>query len=333
MRIIGTVSLALVMSTWAASALGQDASAISTARELGQQGLEAYDAGRYDDAVQKLQQAYGVVRVPTFARNAARALIKQGKLVAAAELYREATQLEPNKLWRGDVQQQAQRESAQERQALMPRIARLKIVIEGADENAVIVTIDDNPMPKSLLGTDQYADPGARLVVGKLGEQTVEQRKILKEGERGQVVLRFAAAQTSVTGQVPASSESGPTSEKATPRHQSGTGKVRHTVGGIGVGVGALGLTVGAVTGILALSKRSQLHGSGCVGNDCYYPADRDKMNSYNALLPISSIGFIAGGVVAIAGITLLAWPNSHESKPNVALMVGPGSLAVRGGF
>ena len=196
MRTIHAVSLALLLGTWSLSALGQDESAVATARQLGEEGLSAYDAGRYDEAAEKLVRAYQVVKVPTFARNAARALAKQGRLVAASELYLEATRLTPNERWRGDLQQIAQRDAAEERAVLLPRIAHLKVVLTGATAHETQVTVDDVTIPEALVGMEQFADPGSRRVVAKRGAQTVEQRVDLREGEHRELALRFEAATT-----------------------------------------------------------------------------------------------------------------------------------------
>jgi uncharacterized protein HemY len=49
-------------------------------------GLEAYDAGRYDEAIDKLSRAYEVAKLPTLAVHTARALAKAGRLVEASEV-------------------------------------------------------------------------------------------------------------------------------------------------------------------------------------------------------------------------------------------------------
>lgn len=327
MKACSTVVCALLLGLWSPAALALDESMLSTARELGEQGLAAYDAGRYDEAAQKLLQAYGAVKVPTFARNAARALAKQGKLVAAAELYLQATRLEPNELWRGDLQQQAQQESAVERAALLARIARLQIALEGASSQDTSVTVDNEAVPAALVGADQFADPGLHHVVGKHGARTVDQSIELREGEHGQVVLRFTVAREPAPTLAPPvpPAQAAPTSVKQS--------NLRRTVGWVSLGVGAAGVTVGAVTGIALLVKQSHLHADGCAGSVCTKQSEASGVNSFNSLRPVASVGFIAGGVLAATGVALLWWPERHESQSNVGVSLGPGSLAVQGRF
>jgi len=56
-------------------------------------------------------------------------------------------------------------------------------------------------------------------------------------------------------------------------------------------------------------------------------------MDSYNSLLHVSTAGFIAGGIVAAAGITILLWPETRGSKSNVGILAGPNAFALKGWF
>jgi hypothetical protein len=140
----------------------------------------------------KFQRAYDIAKVPTLAVWAARALVKRGKLVAASELYRQAAILAPNDLWIGDIQQQAQADAEKELSGLQPRIPKLRIRIEGAAATDVELTVDGARIATALFGIDLPTDPGKRHIVGKRGEDVVEQTVDLVEGDRGEAVLRFS---------------------------------------------------------------------------------------------------------------------------------------------
>ena len=83
----------------------------TASRELARDAKHDYDRGHFDEASQKFQKAFFATEVPTLALWSARALVKQGKLVTAAEFYRRASQLQRNELWLGDAQEQAERAS------------------------------------------------------------------------------------------------------------------------------------------------------------------------------------------------------------------------------
>lgn len=80
------------------------------------------------------------------------------------------------------------------------------------------------------------------------------------------------------------------------PNHRRRTGFV---VGGIGVA----GLAVG---GILGLVARSDWKSADCPANRCKTAADQSSAESAKSKATASTVGFIAGGVLAAAGITLV---------------------------
>ena len=102
----------------------------AAARRLGYTGVEAYQAGHYPVAVESLEKAYTVLRVPSIGLWSARALVASGKLVEAAERYLEIGRLEPE----GDVkvQKRAQQDAEKELAVLNKRLPSLTIGIEGA---------------------------------------------------------------------------------------------------------------------------------------------------------------------------------------------------------
>src|SRR5512145_3312082 len=123
LRRAGRAPLALaaaVLATppaWAESAQVDDATR-GAARTMGQEGLDAYDAGKYGEAVEKLGAAYAAAAVPTLGLWLARALAKSGQLVEASERYGEVTRLKLQPGQDEDTQRQAQADAETERAAL-----------------------------------------------------------------------------------------------------------------------------------------------------------------------------------------------------------------------
>ncbi len=313
-----------------------DDSAKGAARELANQAKSDFDAGNFEEAGSKFQRAYDIAKVPTLAVWAARSLVKRGHLVAASELYRQATLLTPNDLWVGDAQQQAQADAERELGELQPRIPRLRVQVEGAAANEIEVTADSAKMAVSLLGVDLPTDPGRRHIVGKRGAEVVEQTVDLAEGDRKEAVLRFNAAPPApVVAEVPPAptvtdprTTPAPVSVETTapaPSEHS-----QRTWGWVVAGVGAAGLLTGVVTGI-AVMANSGLRND-CPNGAC--PASKSgSADSYNLMRNISTAGFIVGGVGAAVGVTLLLWSPKGEAEPRVALWLGPSSAGVKGAF
>ena len=339
---LGWRVLALTVAVvWPGVALATDDSAKGAARDLANEAKRDFDAGRFADAGQKFRQAYEIAKVPTLAVWAARGLAKCGQLVAASELYRQATHLTPNDLWLGDVQKQAQADAEKELAELQPRIPRLRIRVEGAAANDVEVTIDEVKLASALYGAEVPKDPGRRRIVGKHGGETVEQTMELGEGGHKEVVLTFKA----MLAEKPAIGETDKTKVvkeerreelvtakpvPAEPQPVASSGRAQRMWGWIAVGVGAAGLLTGAVTGIVVAAD-SGLRNE-CQNNNCD-SSKSDKVSTYNLMRNLSTVGFIVGGVGAAVGVTLLLWTPKHESEPRVALWLGPGSAGVKGAF
>src|SRR4051812_32633181 len=100
------------------------------ARALGLSGVEAYQAGNYDAASDKLEKAYALMNVPSIGLWSARALAKRNLLVEAANRYFEVASLQ---LPQGDaaVQRQAQVDAQTELELLRSQIPKLAIRVGG----------------------------------------------------------------------------------------------------------------------------------------------------------------------------------------------------------
>ncbi len=337
---IRKASLALIVAhlTFAATALAGDPAILSTTRELAKQGLVAYDAGRFAEAVDKLSKAYAVVHLPTLGVATARALVKTGKLVAASELYMEAAHIPRDKSWQAS-QQDAQQDAERERSELLPRIPRVTIGVTGAELAEVAVSIDGVAVPQTLNDAEQMVDPGERHIEGTCRNELAKRTVNVKEGERTRVMLEFtpgaAVSASAGEAQLPTQARPGtpPTAQPNAGQQKSGSGQ--KLLGWTAVTAGGVGLAVGAVSGLWALSKRSALLDTGkCAPNELSCPKDQaSDVDRYNSLRTVSTVGFIAGGVLAATGVTLLLTLPKQESKPSVGLWIGPSSAGVYGGF
>ena len=173
-----------------------DEASRSAARQLGYEGLEAYRAGRYPEALDKLGRAYAVVKAPSLGLWTARAMVQAGKLVEASERLLEVTRLPVSG---GDeaLQTAAKETAAKERNQLAPRIPHVRIEIEGADAATVNVTLDGRTVPTALLGLDHPVNPGRHELRGAVETRSVVEVTTLSEGQTRAMVLRFAPGEKS----------------------------------------------------------------------------------------------------------------------------------------
>ncbi len=293
--------------------------------------------------------------MPTLAVNQARALVKLGKWVAASELYLEATRIPRDKTWQS-TQTDAQKDAEREREALLPRIPRLTVVVKGTAPTEVEVSIDGTPLPIALIGTEQLQDPGVHRVQGTRGPEVVTESITVREGDRANVPLQFqlvsaAVVQSGTNAPPPTPAAAQPTQAvQPTPEAQpapvavvpaapaptpteSPSANRQKLLGWIGIGAGGAGVLVGSVTGIMAISKHSSLEGCGACSGDRCTPAKAGESDSLNSLRTVSTIGLAAGGVLAAAGVTLLLTAPKQESGPRVGLWLSPSGASVTGGF
>jgi hypothetical protein len=101
------------------------------------------------------------------------------------------------------------------------------------------------------------------------------------------------------------------------------------------------GLGLGGVTGGLSLAKVADIK-SRCVAGHCP-PEDLGNGDSARMLGTISTVGLVAGGVLAATGVVLALLPSSKDDgrdaparaprRAALSMGVGPGSVLVGGAF
>jgi hypothetical protein len=169
----------------------------------------------------------------------------------------------------------------------------------------------------------------------------------LADGEKKTSALEFSSAAAPVVAPVPAAEPAAapapvaapaPQSEAPAPgADQSSDGSSTKTLAWVALGAGGVGLAIGGVTGAIALGKRGSIDDSkNCEGDRCA-PSEQGLVDSYNSMRTISTIGFIAGGVLAATGVVLLVTAPSSTSSvgdaPSAALWVSPNAAGVSGRF
>src|SRR5512145_2993324 len=182
------VSLLLV-SAVASTAAAADKS--TPERSLGTDGFVAYHAGRYDEANEKLSQALSTAGVPTVALVLARANAKLNHWVKATELYWLASRL--TRKTAADIPRlQVQYQAEKERRELLLRVPRLTIEVRGEDLEAVQISLDSEPVPKALFGTNQLIDPGRHVISAVRAGQVITFELNVLEGQHRTATLHFA---------------------------------------------------------------------------------------------------------------------------------------------
>lgn len=100
---------------------------------------------------------------------------------------------------------------------------------------------------------------------------------------------------------------------------------------GVGVGVvGLLGVGAGAVFGVLAMTENDRaVNEFGCGPTSCPTPDGSETTNRALLFATASDIAFIAGGVLAITGVTLYFTAPRAETSARLTPSVWPGGAAL----
>lgn len=293
----------------------------NSARELGRDGVRAFETGNYERAALLLRRAYELVPAPTLALYEARSLAKLGRLVESVERY-EVAQRTPLDAAASQAFKDAVREAEQEGEATLARVPRLKLSVRGAgaDSPALELRIDGKPYPKQLLDVDRTVDPGDHVLLAEVPGVSHAEEKVFFDERRSYVVTLKLVPATAKGRESP--------EPAATP-----AGSSQRTWGWVGLGVGGAGLGFGAVAGWIASGKKSDLDEQ-CAGQSCP-PSAHDEYDSFRTWNTLSIVGYGTGLVGAGVGAVLLLTAKSEPDTQRSAFVpwVGPASAGVSGRF
>jgi tetratricopeptide (TPR) repeat protein len=275
-------------------------------------GLEAYEAGSYEEALDKLEKSYAVARVPTLGLWSARALYQLGRWREAENRYREAVGLS---LPDGDreTQQKALVDAQAELAALTPAIPVLVIQVDGARLDQIELRVDGQPVSSSE--PVQRLDPGAHHVEGVRGEARQALDLQLVANDTRTVLLRFEPQSAPVAA------------------HDPGHGSWLRPAGWTAVALGGAGVVVGTVGLILAIQKKDEIdHDDACRNNSCA-PGKQDLVDSYDSLRTLSTVGYVAGGVLGALGVGALVVGGQEPGDARAEAVFSPVFTGLRGSF
>jgi hypothetical protein len=316
-------------------------SAKEQARKLAEQGFDASEAGNYKAAAQFFRQADERFHAITLVLLQGHALAKSGSLLEARALYERVIN---EKLPAGAPKEfiDAKAEAKTALQELNKRIPTLRIDVRDAPAGAR-VTIDGVEVPASEWNRPIAREPRALTITGAAtGHEPVTRSVTLKEGAHESVTLTFPTAEPSSVPLAPDPAApsahpplaSAPIVSSNRPPMAKGHSGFSPIPAAVALSFGGVGVVTGLVTGAMWRSKDNDIR-SQCEGDIC--PARlQPEIDRAKALGRIAVAGFVVGGVGLGVGITLIALSGSKSSSDPTAtttLLVGPGSLAVKGSF
>lgn len=316
----------------------------AAARSMAEQGLQAFNEERYQDAADLFERAESLVHSPIHLLYQARANVKVGQLVKAQEAYIRIIR----EKFRDDAPasfKSAQESARAEVEEIKPRLAKLTVKVSGVKQGAAL-TVDGDPVPAVLIGVPMPMDPGEhKLEVSAEGYAPKSATVKLTEGqvEAVELVLEPAAGGVPVAG---AAEGEEPTAQGASGQSIGSDGGAPTSGGSNGMrigsyvafGVGAVGLGLGTVFLLDGASKADDADKKfaafqrGEATEKEVSDLDAEADSSTN----LGTTGLVVGGLGVATGVVLfLLSSDSGEQAmtPGVTPWVGLGSAGLSGRF
>jgi hypothetical protein len=355
MRRIGIGLLLLVPSlvlSWAPSVLAVTDEERAAARAAAGQGADAFDAGKWQEAVDLFSRAEALVHSPAHLLYIARAELKLGHWVKAYELFNKVKR-EPIAPGAPPALKRAVDDASAELARLEPQLPYVAAKVKNPSGD-VKVTMDGQPVPPLLLGLLRPVDPGQHQFQATNGQATSDVVTIdAKPATKQTVELELkalAAAPPPPVGApdaapAPVAPPDGfsPQPMKEAPADSgSGTNGLRVASFGL-MGLGVAGLAVGTVfliQGGGTQSDADKLANELCPTPDCdaeSVAAIEKKDSDAASQKTLGVVGLVAGGALAATGVVLFVLSGNQEEsahlRPHVRPYVGFRSVGITGRF
>jgi hypothetical protein len=322
-RALAVVVAAAALVVVAPDAHAQEATTTGTATVLFDEAVALMERGKYAEACPKLARSNELSPNGGTLFALAECYERSGKLASAWITYKEAA-IRAGAAKRAD----AERRATDSADRLAPSVSKLTVQVPApAAIDGLTIELDGRAVARAEWGVATPIDPGPhKLRISAPGrlpatrdvvfDRVAAQKTVsIPTLELAPVVAPLAAPQP------PSEGEEGP------PR-----GGTQRVLGLVVAGVGLAGLAVGTVFGLQASSKNDDA-GAHCRGNLCDAEGIRlDKQGRDDAT--ISTISFIAGGVLAAGGLVIiLTAPSGREkvSSPTQSASLGVSAGGSRG--
>jgi hypothetical protein len=166
----------------ASAARAQSEEELTRAREQFAEGVQLLEQEQWAEAAARFRSVLEVRSTPQVKLNLALALEHTGSLAEAARLLAEVLQED-------DIDRRLFRQARQQLQALVPRLARITVHVQG-DEGGAAIYLDGGELGLDRVGQSTPVDPGEHRVELRRGGAVVTSRTVtLTEGQEEEVTL------------------------------------------------------------------------------------------------------------------------------------------------
>ncbi|CAN5547366.1 hypothetical protein BH09MYX1_BH09MYX1_60570 [soil metagenome] len=282
------------------------------AERLFREAIRLRDSGDFAAACPKFADSFAVDPAPGTLVNLGDCEVRLGKIISAAAHYKLAAAGFP----KGDKRRDLVAQKAAE---LEPKFAHLTITLAPSVTDAAKITRGGAPLDRKEVGVSVAVDPGKLPVVVSLSDHEDSIYELtLDEGQTKDLVVDVGAAETKASPIIVEKPVAG-----ISPMRAAG-----FVVGGVGI----VGLGLGVVTGILAMGKASTVK-EHC--DTTTYACDPDGVDAARAgevLAPLSTVAFIAGGVLLAGGLVMVL-VGGKKKEASVSFVPSFGPSGASGAF
>ncbi len=333
--LMGAIGIAAAMAPATAKAQSKDD--VARAEALFNAAKALTDAGRFADACAKFSESKRLAPGLGVSMYLADCYEHIGRTASAWTEFRAAEGLARA---RNDKRADVAREHAQ---ALEPKLERLTIEIApSVPRTGLTILRDGVPVANEELGLAVPVDPGDHAVIVSAPGHVQRTVNAHLGPENPNATVKVDHLDDSTPAPVPTpvpvpvapspAPQPAPSPAPDAPAGEGDSGQTMRTLGIVGMGVGAAGLGLGAMFGLMAKSALDNSNSGPCNASDHCTPAGLSDRQDASNKATLSTVMFVAGGVVAAAGIVVfLAAPHGPSSTVG-AVTVSPAPMAGGGG-
>jgi hypothetical protein len=324
-----TVALVLAFSRDSGAATPSESAA---AQALFDKARQLMAAGKYTLACPKLEESQRLDPSTGTLLNLGSCYEHEGRIAAAWSKFLEA---EASARASGNPERAA---GAHEHAArLAPRLAKLVIDVAGSQLEGLQVHRDGEVVGAAQWGVAIPVDAGEHTVVVSAPGRKSWQSKVTLQGDGSTASVAVPVLEPASGGGAPAGT---PGEHPAADLSPSSKARGLRVASYVALGVGVVGVGVGTVFGLRSMSLRGQADDICPDPNRCPI-SQRDKVQGLDddarSAKTLSTIGFVAGGAAAGAGVALLALAVSKPAvaslEPQLRPWFGLSSFGVAGSF
>lgn len=308
-------------------AFAEDASNQAAAQALFEQARQLMADGKFSEACPKLAESERLDPGAGTLLNLGHCYEKNGQTASAWVTFKDAAAAADLK-HRADWSARA-RERAQ---ALEPGLSRLSIdVPAGMRVSGLQVRRDGVEVGSAVWGTPIPTDPGHHTISASAPAKKTWTTDVTVGANGDQAKVSIPALQdepapsSATTAPTPAATP-GPTAPppatETAPPPPEPNGSGQRTAGIVLAGAGVVGLIVGGVTGGIAMGKESQSKNDCPSTTNCTVASAVQENNDAKTFGNVSTVGFIAGGVLVAAGAVVFF--TAPKARPATALRLEP---------